>query len=71
MAQKARPSPGAFANDNTTGRGFKTPPGNPRVPPGAREGSPRIPFKGRPESEGHGDMTKAGQERVRVDWKTR
>jgi hypothetical protein len=68
MAQKAHPSEDAFANDNTTGRRMETPPGNPRVPPGSRMASPR---KGRPPTFGHGEMTRVGLERVRVDTETR
>jgi hypothetical protein len=78
MAVKARPGEGAFSQDNTSGRGFSTPPGNPRVPPGSRVGSPRKgPPPGRSndapswDREGHGTMTRAGQERTRVDTDTR
>ena len=67
MAVKARPGEGAFPQDNTSGRGFSTPPGNPSVPPGSRVGSPR---KGPPPG-GHGDQNRASQERTRVDTETR
>ena len=68
MAVKAKPPAGFESQDNTTARGFPTPPGNARVPPGSREGSPR---KGPPPTGGHGNMTRSGQERTRVDWETR
>jgi hypothetical protein len=71
MAQKARPGSSGLEDSSNTGRGFSTPPGNARVPPGSRLGSPRKRFVQPPETEGHGNMTRSGQERTRVDYETR
>ncbi len=70
MAVKARPGEGAFSQKNDVGRGFVTPPGNPRIPPGSRLASPRF-GEIRSARYTHGNQDRASQERTRVDYETR